>query len=255
VRNLLSVPALMEESAPGYRGEARGRTGTAPRNHPDYRSMARRTTTTTTTTTKSMSTHMRSNLAFGGSVASIAHLRRLVREGTLWAAPMNDGGVGIKSLKSSGLSTGSRSRRGRGGKHVQSEALLSNWFLAACVREMWGASGGCSHSHDASGLLLQEMLPGVQQRESEAGEGVDRLKKDWHHKGSAPLKRSPQPTLASLRKDCFQSRRTRASCQTCGASTLVLHLPTKVIGHYCAGCCPVCSAAKRQSLAPPGPRA
>jgi hypothetical protein len=114
VRNLLSVPALMEESAPGYRGEARGRTGTAPRNHPDYRSMARRTTTTTTTTTKSMSTHMRSNLAFGGSVASIAPLRRLVREGTLWAAPMNDGGVGIKSLKSSGLSTGSRSRRGRG---------------------------------------------------------------------------------------------------------------------------------------------
>ena len=41
MRNLLSVPALMEESAPGYRGEARGRTGTAPRNHPDYRSMAR----------------------------------------------------------------------------------------------------------------------------------------------------------------------------------------------------------------------
>ena len=161
---MLSVPALMEESAPGYRGEARGRTGTAPRNHPEYRSMARRTTTTTTTTTKSMSTHMRSNLAFGGSVASIAHLRRLVREGTLWAAPMNDGGVGIKSLKSSGLSTGSRSRRGRG-------VNMSN-PKPACGREMWGASGGCSHSHDASGLLLQEMLPGVQQRESETGEGV-----------------------------------------------------------------------------------
>ena len=27
MRNLLSVPALMEESAPGYRGEARGLTG------------------------------------------------------------------------------------------------------------------------------------------------------------------------------------------------------------------------------------
>lgn len=172
MRNLLSVPALMEESAPGYRGEARGRTGTAPRNHPDYRSMARRTTTTTTTTTKSMSTHMRSNLAFGGSVNSIAPLRRLVREGTLWAAPMNDGGVGIRESQVQRFINRFKKPARKGGKHVQPEALLSNWFLAACVREMWGASGGRSHSHDASGLLLQEMLPGVQQRESEAGEGV-----------------------------------------------------------------------------------
>jgi hypothetical protein len=37
---------------------------------------------------------------------------------------------------------------------------------------MWRVPDGRSHSHDANGLLLPEVLPGAQRRQSEAGEGV-----------------------------------------------------------------------------------
>lgn len=63
-------------------------------------------------------------------------------------------------------------------------------------------------------------------------ERSNRLRTNWHQQGNSPSKRPPQPTLASLARDCFQSRRTRASCQVCGASTPILHLPTKLLGHY-----------------------
>jgi hypothetical protein len=68
------------------------------------------------------------------------------------------------------------------------------------------------------------------------------VKTSQHYTESAPLKQPQQPALANVRRDCFQSRRTRTKCQTCGASTLISHLTTRVFGHYCAACCPMCSA-------------
>jgi hypothetical protein len=58
----------------------------------------------------------------------------------------------------------------------------------------------------------------------------------------------PDRTLGPA--DCLKTRRS-GKCSKCGADTVRLHVPTRLVpGTLCKGCCPACNAPGVPSEAP-----